>query len=140
MPDYITIAEVREDILDRTAEDHLVISDLAFTDDDITWAMKACARKFNSIPPLCWSVTWDCLTQTTNVFYDGIAWALFRRWMRNASINDFQYSAGGVTSNVQGSLLTNLERTVAKLEKEFVETATNLKIAINIADAFGPIG
>jgi hypothetical protein len=140
MPDVITIADVREDMLDRQAEDHLVLTDLAFTDPDIEWAMKACMRKFNSIRPIGISVMWDALPINTSVFFDGIAWALCRRWHRNVSMNDFDYAAGGVNASVQGSLLKNLERLRDKLEQDFVESATNLKVSSNLDDAWGVIG
>ncbi len=140
MSNYITVADMREDMYDRMADDHLVLVDLAFTDGDIEWAMKACARKYNSIKPLVTSVTWDHLPVTTSVFMDGVAWALIRRWHRNVSMNDFDYAAGGVSANVQGSLLKNLERLRDKLEQDFVSGATDLKTAINLDAAWGVIG
>jgi hypothetical protein len=140
MADYITVVDVREDMLDRMAEDHLVLADLAFTDEDIEWAMQACARKYNSIKPLVNSTTWDKLPLNSSVFMDGVAWALVRRWHRNVSMNDYDYSAGGVTANVQGSLLRNLEKLRDKLEQEFIQAATDLKVAINIEGAYGQIG
>lgn len=140
MGNYITVADVREDMMDRMAEDHLVLTDLAFTDADIQWAMQACARKFNSLKPMCCSVTAETLPLNSSVFLDGVAWALVRRWHRNVSFNDYQYSAGGVSANVQGNLLRNLENLRNKLEQEFVQGATDLKITINIDGAFGQIG
>lgn len=140
MADYITIADVREDMLDRTADDHLVLADLAFTDDDIVWGMKSCARKYNALRPLVSSVTWDKLPLNTSAFLDGVAWALIRRWRRNVAMNDFDFASGGLTANVQGSLLKNLERIQNELEESFVEAATALKVAINLDGAWGCIG
>jgi methionine salvage enolase-phosphatase E1 len=140
MPDYLTVIDVREDMLDRMAEDHLVLADLAFTDEDIEWAMKTCARKFNSVKPMISSAEWDKLPLNSSVFSDGVAWALIRRWHRNVSMNDYNYSAGGVEANVQGSLLRNLEKLRDKLEQEFIQYATDLKVAINLEGAYGPIG
>lgn len=140
MPSYITIADVREHMMDRQAEDHLVLADLAFTDPDIEWAMKTCARKFNSVRPLGFEVTDDKLPINSSVFLDGIAWALYRRWHGNVSINDFDYAAGGVNASVQGSLLKNLEGLRNKLETEFMENATNLKVTANLEGAWGAVG
>ena len=137
---YITIDDVREDMLDRTAGDHLVLADLAFTNDDIEWAMKACARKFNSIKPMVAYTTWDKLPLNSSVFMDGIAWALIRRWRRNVAMNDYDYSAGGLTANVQGTLHKNLKMMQDELEKEFIQYATDLKLEINLDQAYGPIG
>lgn len=127
-------------MLDRVADDHLVLADLAFTNDDIEWAMRACARRFNSLRPIGISVKPESLPDDTSVFFDGIAYALVRRWHRNVSMNDYDYSAGGVNASVQGSLLKNLERLRDKLEAEFKESATALKVAKNIEGAWGRIG
>ena len=140
MADYITTDDVREEMLDMVAENHLVLADLAFTNDDIKWAMKSCARKFNSIKPMVVATTWDELPINSSVFMDGIAWALLRRWHRNVSMNDYDFVADGVSANVQGSLLKNLERLRDKLEQEFVEYATDLKVMINLEGAYGNIG
>lgn len=137
---YITIADVRDEMMDRTAEDHLVLADLAFTDPDIRWGMESCARKFNSIKPIGLHVGWDTLPRNSSVFFDGVAWALYRRWYRNVSMNDYSYQAGGVSANVQGSLLKNLEKLMAETYKEFLEAATDLKVTANLEDAFGPVG
>jgi hypothetical protein len=137
---HITIADVREDMLDRQAEDHLVLTDLAFTDDDILWAMKSAARKYNSLRPLGYDVRWDRLPEHTSLFFDGIAWALLRRWQRNVAMNDLDYEAGGMSASVHGSLNKNLSRLVEKLEQEFVEAATALKTTLNVRAAFGKIG
>jgi hypothetical protein len=136
----ITVAMVRDDVLDRVPEDHLVLADLAFKDPDIEWAMQWCARKFNSLKPIGIYVEWDKLPATTTVFFDGIALALIRRWHRNVAMNDYGYNAGGVTANVQGDLKQNLEKLRDKLEQDFVSAATDLKISSNLDDAYGVIG
>jgi hypothetical protein len=136
----ITVADVRDDIMDRAAEDHLVLVDLAFTDADIEWAMKWCARKFNSLKPLGIYIDWEKMPSTTTVFFDGVALALYRRWHSNVSLNDYGYNAGGVTANVQGDLRKNLEALIKKREEEFVSSATDLKVTANLDDAWGVIG
>ena len=140
MGNYIVIEDVREEMMDRSHEDHLVLADLAFTDHDIVWAMKACARKFNSIQPYSTQACYDKLPVNSSVFMDGIAWALYRRWHRNVSVNDYDYAAGGVTANVQGNLLKNLERLRDKTEQEFIQHAQELKLHINLNHAYGQIG
>ena len=136
----MTSAYGREDMLDRAAEDRLVLADLAFTDLDITYGMKACARKWNGIKPIGLHVTEDTLPINTSVFFDGIAWGLYKRWHRNVSVNDYDYSAGGVSANVQGNLLRNLKALKDDLEREFVTAATDLKISANLDSCWGNIG
>jgi len=138
--DCITVEDVREEMLDRQADDHLVLADLAFTDADIVWAMKHCARKFNSLKPYVCVVTYDQLSAETTMFFDGIAWALLRRWRRNAAMNDLDFASGGVTAKVQGSLVENLTRMVDELEEQFVSAATDFKVIANLDGAYGQIG
>lgn len=140
MGNYITTDDVREEMLDMAAENHLVLADLAFTDEDIEYGMKACARKFNSLRPIGFYVCHDKLPLDSSVFLDGVAWALIRRWHRNVSMNDYDYAAGGVSASVQGSLLKNLERLRDKLEQDFVQAATDLKVTANVEGAWGPVG
>jgi hypothetical protein len=137
---YITVAEVREEMLDRQAEDHLVLADLAFTDEDIEWAMRRCAREFNTVRPMTTNVTWDKLPDETTVFFDGIAWALLARWRRNVAMNDLDYNAGGVAASVQGTLLKNLDRLVQELSDKFIRSATDMKLTDNLNQAWGRIG
>ena len=136
----IAIADVRDDMLDRTAADHLVLTDLAFTDADIEWAMKAAARNFNSITPLVAYAVWDALPDDTNIFFDGIAAALYRRWKGNVAVNDMDYSAGGLNASVQGNLMKNLDRVEKEADERFRTAAKDLKIVMNIRSAFGQIG
>lgn len=136
----ITIEEVREEVLDRSADDHLVIADLAFTDADIMYAMKACARKYNSIPPIHITTRWDALPSDVMIFFDGITWALIRRWLRNAEMNDFQYKAGNVAANVQGDRIANLRNMLKRTEAEFVEGAMIRKQTFNITSGYGNVG
>lgn len=141
MSNYITIADVREDLLDRKADDHLVLGDLAFTDPDIEWGMKACVRKFHALKPFVYTnLTWETMPINSSVFFDGIAWALIRRWRRNVAMNDLDYSAGGVNAKVQGNLTDNLAKLQAELETEFGRDATDLKVSLNVQEGFGPIG
>jgi hypothetical protein len=136
----ISIDDVREEMLDREADDHLVLAKLAFEDTDIEYAMKACARTFNSFQPYVGNATWDNLPLNSSVFFDGIAWALFRRWHRNVSMNDLDYSAGGLEANVQASLLKNLEGLREESWDKFEKRSMELKIHMNLADAYGIIG
>ena len=137
---YITEQDVREDMKDRSFEDHLLLPDVAFTPEDIAYAMKKAARKFNSIQPYVCTVEPHKLSARTNVFFDGIAWALLERWLLNASLNEMDYSAGNVTASTQGKLIGNLEKMVKNYREQFITVATEMKVSINLNNAFGEIG
>ena len=137
---FITEQDVREEMRDRSAADHLVLPDVAFTSEDIAYAMRKVARRFNSIRPFVISVEAHKLPDRNSVFFDGIAWALLEVMLLNTGMNDMDYSAGNVSANVQGKLATNLEKLVAKYEKRFVEDATTWKISTNLLGFYGQVG
>lgn len=140
MSAYITERDVREDMRDRTAADHMLLPDVAFSSEDIANAMRKAARRYNSIRPYVGYADPGQLPARSNLFFDGIAWALLEGLRVNASLNDMDYSAGNVQANVQGKLLENVGKLIEVYEKRFVEDATNNKISINLNDAFGSLG
>ncbi len=137
---FITEQDVREEMRDRTAADHLVLPDIAFTSEDIAQAMRKATRRFNSIRPYVVCVEANKLPDRNNIFFDGIAWALLEGLLLNSSMNDMDYTAGNVTASVQGKLVGNLEKLAAKYEKRFVEDATALKISTNLLGCYGQLG
>ena len=137
---YITEQDVREEMRDRSAADHIVLPDIAFTSEDIAYAMRKVARRFNSIRPFVMSVDASRLPDFNNVFFDGIAWALLEGMRLNASMNDMDYSAGNVSSSVQGKLVSNLDKLVPMYEQRFVADAASMKLSANLEDAYGQVG
>ena len=140
MSPFITIDDVREDIKDRTAEDHLVLPDVQFTDGDIEWAMRKACRKFNMIKPYSARMSPEAIPAKFQFMFDGIAWALFSRWTTNVLMNDEDYSAGGVSASVQGKLGKNLQILSKDYLEQFVEEATNYKLITNLENAYGQVG
>lgn len=136
----ITEQDVRMFLLDRTVDDHLVLPDIAFTSEEIAFAMKTAARRYNSIRPYVDYADPSNLQDTTNLFLDGIAGALFDMKRVNAGLNDMEYSAGNVSTNVQGNLAKNAEAVAAFFNERFTREATELKVARNLQHAFGQIG
>lgn len=127
-------------LLDRTVDDHLVLPDVAFSPEEIAFAMKTAARRYNSIRPYVDYVQPDNLPDTTNLFLDGIVAALFEMKRVNAGLNDMEYSAGNVSANVQGNLAKNAEAIAAFFSERFTREATELKVTRNLQYAFGQIG
>jgi hypothetical protein len=137
---FITEADVREEMRDRTAADHLVLPDIAFSSEDIAHAMRKTARRFNSIRPYVMSVEAAKLPDHNNIFFDGIAWALLEGFNLNASMNDMDYTAGNVQASVQGKLVGNTDKLTTKYERRFVEDATAMKISTNLLGFYGQLG
>lgn len=137
---YITEQDIRDFMMDRTAEDHLLLADVAFTSEDIARAMKTTARRFNSLQPYTVTVQADRLPDDTNIFFDGIAAALLDLKRINASLNDMDYSAGNVQASVQGNLIKNLSGLIPVYEARFKEAASAIKISVNLDAAYGSLG
>jgi hypothetical protein len=137
---FITIEDVREDVMDRTADDHLVLPDVQFTDADIEYAMRKACRRFSGLKPYSTAFDPDMIPLSSNFMFDGIAWALLSRWLTNVRMNDEDYQAGGVTAHVQGSLVKNLEKAAKEYEERFVSEGSDYKLILNINNGFGPIG
>lgn len=136
----ITERDVRFFIRDRSAADHIVLPDVAFTSEEIAFAMKLTAMKFNSTRPYSITVQPHALPDDTTLFLDGVAATLFEMMRSNAALNDVDYSVGGETVNVQGNLLRNLEKLIEFHGNRFLTLATELKLSANLAAAFGPVG
>ncbi len=137
---YITEADVRDYLRDRNFQDNLLLPDVAYSPEEILTAMKTAAREFNSLPPLVMSVKAQCLPDDTNVFFDAIAAALMRSVVANATANDMDYSAGGVTANVQGNKLKNYTAAAMMFDQRFRQAASDIKTCFNLSQADGPVG
>jgi len=136
----VTEADVRDYVRDRSAVDHDAFPDIVFTSQDIAQAMRTCARRFNSIHPQVCIVQPDRLPGDTNMFLDGVAWALLENWLTNLSMNDVEYSAGNVSVKVNGTLINNIGAIIKNFSARFEEEAKLTKTRINLSHAYGPIG
>lgn len=134
----ITERDVRFYLKDRTADDHILLPDIAFTSEDIAEAMKIAARRYNSVRPYVDYADPTNLPDTTNMFLDGIAGALFDILQVNYALNDIDYNAGSV--QVHDNLLKNSKELADYFNKRFIETATQIKVARNLQQAYGSIG
>lgn len=137
---YITIDDVRDYMRDRTADDHELLTDVAWKDEEISRAMVTTAREFNSIPPFSIAVNPNHLPGDTNVFLDGIAVALLRRMLTNDSLNDLSYTAGSVKVDITATRIGHLTRMIAAYDERFQSRAKEIKRAANLRQAFGAIG
>ena len=137
----ITIEDVRDYIKDVTWEDNDLLLDLAFTDDEITRAMKAVVREWNGIPPYTLDkYQYDQLPDNTNVFFDGIVAALLRTELLNKTRNEADYRAGNMTTTIDTTYIQRLRELIQVYEARFKEVAQGLKITKNLSDVYGQIG
>ena len=140
MASYITEEDVRMFLLDRSIEDNGLDLDLSFSHEEIAEAMRRCAREFNSIPPRISSVSPESLPNDTNLFLDGIAEQLYLSKVANMARNDFDYTAGGVTTNIEAKRLKHFTDLIQLHRQRFRDTATSIKVQYNWEQAYGTIG
>lgn len=138
----ITESEVRDYIRDKTADDNpLLAGDLRYTSEEILSAMRWAAREYNSLPPIGVSnVDPDHLPGDTNIFLDGITAALLRTTLIRESANDIQVQAGNVSVQVGSVQIAHLKSLIPLFDERFRTAATNVKVSINLGNAFGSIG
>lgn len=139
----ITEMDVRHYMADQLESDNAITAgELRFTPEEIHSAMKCAAREFNSLPPIgVASVSPDRLPGDTNVFLDGIAAALLRMVLLRLTANDLEVRAGNVTATISAAQISHLKQTTIPLfTQRFEKTATDIKVSINLSQAFGSIG
>lgn len=138
----ITETDVRGYIKDQVSGDNpLFAGDLRFTSEEIKQAMRTAAREYNSLPPIGVStVNPDFLPGDTNVFLDGTVAALLRTALINETANDLQVQAGNVSVQVGAVQINHLKTLIPMFDERFRTAATNIKVSINLAGAFGSIG
>jgi len=132
--------DVRHYVLDLSAQDNGIGMDLAYSSEEIARAMVAAARSYNSIPPLIHMVSADALPGDTNVFLDGTVYHLALAKLQLLMRQDIDYTAGGVTTNLVSKQIEHMKYLIDKTGKDFTTVAKSLKIARNIAMAYGEVG
>jgi len=137
----ITIADIRAYVKDVTWQDNDLLMDLAFTDEQITQAMKSCVRDWNGIPPyVARGYKWDKLPDDTNVFFDGTVASLLRTEFLNKARNEAVYQAGNMSSNIDTQYINRLKELIQLHEARFKDVASGVKLSLNLNAAYGPLG
>lgn len=134
---YIKPEDVRAFILDRSIQDNDLLLDLAFSESEIQDAMIRVAREYNSVPPFVSTVTAETLSSDTNIFLDGIAQQLYLSELAKLMRNDIDYTSGGVETNLVRKRIEHLKYLIQVHGERFRQTATSIKLAINLSAAFG---
>ena len=108
---YITISDVRFYIMDRGSEDNPYLLDLAYSDEEISGAMRSAAREYNSVPPLgVETVHPGHLPADTNLFLDGIFSVPNAKLHRLATlfVQDHMQITGGLSGEIKPHILNAL--------------------------------
>jgi hypothetical protein len=136
----LTIDDVRHFILDRSAEDNALDLDLAFSDDEVRDAFKRAAREYNSIPPFIGTVDPSDLPDDTNLFLDATVVQLYISRMSRLQRNDLDYSAGGVSVELEKRQIAHMKEMIPFHRDRFLEAAKAKKVFLNLRRAYGQVG
>ncbi len=136
----MTIQDVRDWLLDRSAADNLLDCDLTFTDPEIVAAMRSAAREFNSIPPYIQNVSADCLPMDTNLFLDAVVYFLYNSKIANWARNAVTFEAGGVKASPDEDRMKRLIPLRDMHYERFRETAGTIKHYNNLRQSWGVVG
>jgi len=133
---YLTVEEMRMFLLDNSAEDNSLDMDLSFSDDEIAYSMRRAAREYNSTPPFVGRVDPNSLPIDTNLFLHATAEQLYISELARSKRNDMDYTAGGVTVNIEAKRIKHFEGLVAYHREQWKDTATKIKVSANLAKAY----
>ncbi len=140
MSDYIQVDDVRNSVLDRTAEDNELYMALVFTTEDIEDAMRRAAREYNSVPPLINTVYWNQLPAHTNIFLDATVLHLYLSRLAKLQRNDIEYTSGGVEVALEKKQIAHLKDSIPMYRDRFLDAAKAEKLSLNIRRGFGRVG
>lgn len=135
---YVTLDAVRDFMADDTVTEGLGV--LNFTDTEIMKALVSAARDFNSIPPRATFVDPNRMPANTNMFFDAVAYQLYRAEHARLAREDVDFEAGNVQVNPAKLRMANLEKLMKTHDDRFREPAKSYKIDVNMRQAYGPVG
>jgi hypothetical protein len=131
----ITLQDVRDFIMDRTAADNPLEMDLEFSDDDMLRATRLAAMRFNEINPRSFDVDWRNLPYG-NLFLCGIAYALYLSKMQYWMRQDIDYNAGNANIEITKRRIEHLKGLVDLFRTEFDEKAYEQKRVVNVENCY----
>ena len=133
-----SIAEVRLALRDSSPEESYLLDNVAFSDEEIMWAIIRPVQYWNEQPP-------PIGTHTTNSFpyryhwLTAIAGELFLIVAEQQRRNNLQYAAAGVSLNDQDKEL-NYEKAGQLRLQRYYEFVKRKKAEINLSNAYGGLG
>jgi hypothetical protein len=135
----LTTAEVRLFIRDVCPENNYLIDEVEFSDTEIAACIRRPIDKFNAMsPPLGYNlnVTNFPFREPWLVGTIGYLMQIAAAWYRR---NDLPYSAGGVTVDPKDRA-GEYEMLAKERLREFMESVSEIKITLNVAQGFGGVG
>lgn len=138
MASYLTIADVREELQDRTPGDNTIDCDLAFSDDEIKHAMKRAAAAYNSLPPLdVENVAWNNMPANSSIFMECVISQIYKAQIHRLARNQLQWQTGDTTVNFEATRMQAYQQLQQQAEQAWKEAAAARKAEINRNSIWG---
>lgn len=139
MGDTLCIDDVRHFMFDRSANDNPLDLDLAFTDEDIQYAFRFTAMRYNAIQPQVIRVHPDHLPFAETMM-SGVAYYLYNGKLLQLIRNDVDYSAGNMTIDINKRRIETLSKLAPMYKEQFEKQAKEEKVALNLNHGFMDVG
>lgn len=134
----ISIGDIREYVMDRSADDNPLIDDMEFSDEEIERAMKMATRAYNSFPPVGHLINYeDGLPDDTNIFFAATAEYLYRALSSRLRRSDFEYKGGNVTVDEYSRKIAHLQLMIREERDAWQTEASYLKKTRNVRGFYG---
>ncbi len=138
-PCFITVENIRHYLLDRQASDNSLDLDLSFGEPEILDAFKYAASDYNDMPPQVHQVCASRLPFHTFLVHD-VIYHLYLSKLSQYQRNDIDFSAGGLTVDVEKRRIEHLTKTLPVMKESFLIGAKEYKISINLRRGVGRVG
>lgn len=135
---YLNISHIRHFITDRTAADNDLDLDLRFSDDEISKAFFFAALTFNGEPPYIAKVKPEKLPVEIWMIYC-VCYHAYLAMLQRFEANDIDYSADGVTVDLQKRRIEHLRKNSVLFRDMALEGIRLHKKSINIARYYGAL-
>lgn len=126
---------VRFFMFDRTAADNPLVMDLEFSDEEIGWAMKFAALRYNEMEPQVEIVDYGALPFGM-IFLTGTAAYLYLQKFQQLTRNNMEYTAGNMTVDINAKKIEAVKALYTLFKEEFEEKAASRKRTINIQSTY----
>jgi len=133
----LTEQDIREFMLDRSADDNEFLMDIAYSPEEIDRAMRAAAREYNSVPPPVHTVRANALPTTTNLFYYATAEQLMRSEVLRLARNDAAVQTGDVSDELDARRIQHFRSLIQEYRELWYNEALEKKRMINLRGAYG---
>lgn len=141
MNPYVDISLLREHLGDRTKDvKSRREGDLMFEDEELTSALQAAARSYNSLPPFVGTAHWTRLSANSDMFLDAAAATAMERRARKLASERVAFTAGGIQTDPDGAIIDSLTKEAARLRDKFTREAAAFKANQNWNAAFRRVG